>query len=149
MQSYLIVGIFSQVFLKLRKDSVCFSSLTLAMMAVITLVLITKIEVTTGQPQKTMYFTRFQGEREKKNKRCCSKESTKHRYLAGYTDSIVQTQKQRLQCSCIAIDTQVRFSLELGLFMGFPETYYCFGLNRVRDDSYFHWQSPRPEPRGR
>ena len=61
------------------------------MVAVITLVLKTKIEVTTGQPQKTMYFTRFQGEREKKNKRCCSKESTKHRYLAGYTDSIVQT----------------------------------------------------------
>ena len=66
MQSYLIVGIFSQVFLKLSKDSVCFSSLTLAMVAVIALVLITKIEVTTGQPQKTMYFTRFQGEREKK-----------------------------------------------------------------------------------
>lgn len=76
------------------------------MVAVITLVLITKIEATTGQPQKTMYFTRFQGEREKKNKRCCSKESTKHRYLSGYrTDSIVQTQKQRLQCSRIAIDT--------------------------------------------
>ncbi|XP_067042696.1 uncharacterized protein [Acropora muricata] len=48
------------VFLKLSKDSVCFSSLTLAMVAVITQVLITKIEVTTGQPQKTMYFTRFQ-----------------------------------------------------------------------------------------
>ena len=66
MQSYLIVGIFSQVFLKLSKDSVCFSSLTLAMVAVIALVLITKIGITTGEPQKTMYFTRFQGEREKK-----------------------------------------------------------------------------------
>ena len=66
MQSYLIVRIFSQVFLKLSKDSVCFSSLTLAMVAVIALVLITKIGITTGEPQKTMYFTRFQGEREKK-----------------------------------------------------------------------------------
>lgn len=69
MQSYLVVGIFSQVFLKLIKDSVYFSSLTLAMVAVIALALITKIDITTGQLQKTMYFTRFQGERERERKK--------------------------------------------------------------------------------
>ena len=36
------------------------------MVAVIALALVTKIDITTGQLQKTMYFTRFQGERERK-----------------------------------------------------------------------------------
>ena len=67
MQWYIVVGIVLQVFLKLRiKNSVCFSSLMLAMVVIIALVLVTKMDFTVGQLQKTMYFTRFQGERGKK-----------------------------------------------------------------------------------
>ena len=90
MQWYIVVGIFLQVFLKLRtENSVCFSSLTLAMVVIIALVLVTNMDLTVGQLQKTMYFTRFQGEREKKKVVDCTKPCD----LAGYSDSTVQTQK--------------------------------------------------------
>ena len=100
MQWYIVVGIFLQVFLKLRtENSVCFSSLTLAMVVIIALVLVTNMDLTVGQLQKTKYFTRFQGEREKKKLLTALS-------LVISPDTVIplckHKNRQRLQRSCTA-----------------------------------------------